>query len=121
MTFYNINENHSNMVGRFGSRQSHNVRRNIPNIRTRKRILKNIQIPRVGHISVVGWIDIICISIISIFLICVILNWDAFLDLFFLNVLFPFISTGTAIIGGVLGIGAAIGFIYIRLRRPRRW
>lgn len=121
MTFHNINENRPNMTGRFGSGQVRNVNPTRRNPQKRRWSLKNIQMPRFGELDAERWVDIICISIISVFLISVFLNWNAFLDSFFVNVLFPIISVGAKLLGAVVGIGAVVGVIYAKLRHPRRW
>lgn len=121
MTFHNINNNQSNMTGRFGSGHARNVRENRPAAQGRGINLKNLQISNLGNITAERWVDIICISIISIFLISVFINWNAFLDLFFVSVLFPIISVGAKLLGTLIGIGAVIGYIYAKIRRPRRW
>ena len=121
MTFHNINENRPSMTGRFGSGQVRNINPTGSNTQKRRWSLKNIQMPRLGELDAERWVDIICISIISVFLISVFLNWNAFLDSFFVNVLFPIISVGAKLLGVVVGIGAVVGVIYAKLRRPRRW
>ena len=121
MTFHNINENRPNMTGRFGSRQVRNINPTGRNTQKHRWSLKNVQTPRFGELDAERWVDIICISIISVFLISVFLNWNAFLDSFFVNVLFPIISVGAKLLGAVVGIGAVVGVIYAKLRRPRRW
>ena len=72
MTFHNI-------TGCFGSGQARNVNRNTQN---RRRNLKNIQMPRFGELTAERWVDIICMSIISVFVVSVFLNWNTFLDFF---------------------------------------
>ena len=121
MTFHNINENRPDITGHFGSGQVRNFnpdRRRTPD---RSRSVKNIRLPKFSELTVERWVDIICISIILIFLVSVFLNWNYFLDSFFINVLFPIISVGAKLLGAIVGIGAVVGVIYAKLRRPKRW
>lgn len=131
MTFHNINNQNNiipinnpvreNMSGRFGNRQNRSVRSGNPPVQRRQRNVTNFAFPRFNNISAERWVDIICISLISIFMITVFANWNAFLDSLFFSVLFPIISAGGKILLFLGIIAAVIGCVYARIRRPRRW
>ena len=131
MTFHNINNQNNvlplnnpvreNMSGRFGNKQNRSIRSGNPHVQRRQREVINFSFPKFNNISAERWVDIICVSLISIFMITVFVNWNAFLDGLFFSVLFPIISAGGKILLFLGVIGAVIGYIYARARRPRRW
>ena len=70
-----------------------------------------------------NWVDIVCCTLIAVFLIVVICNWAAFSAWLFQSVLFPIITIGTKIVSFVAGVGITIGAIvlWVRSRTRRRW
>lgn len=106
--------------GRFGSKPG-------PSFRTPKRRRKSIFSPSpakhfsAGGISAERWVDIVCIPLISIFLIFLFLNWNAILDIMFVYILFPVITFFARLLLIVAGVGSVIGFLYARIVRPHRW
>ena len=74
-----------------------------------------------SDISPENWVDIICIGLMLIFIISIICNWRVFSDGLFINVLFPIISVGAKIGAIAAGIASAVGAIYLRFSRRRRW
>lgn len=117
MTFHNINENRHDITGHFGSGQARNVRQDRQSIQRKA----SWNIPKFNCITAERWVDIICISLIFVFLLSALLDWNNFLDLLFISVLFPVISVGAKLLGIITGIAAVFGFIYVKLRGPRRW
>lgn len=120
MELYDSNDTHSDMTGHYGSGHSRNI--TPPNRNTqRRRHMGGLRTSAIGNLTAERWVDIICLSLISIFLISVFLNWNAFLDALFTNILFPIIFVGAKILSIVAGIGAFLGLIHAKFRRPRRW
>lgn len=121
MAFRYIDEERSKMTGHFGSGQARTTRSDRGVNQKKQRNTTNTQKLNLRNITLERWIDIICTSLIFIFLISVILNWNAFLDIMFVKVLFPIISVGAKLLGIIASIGGVFGYIYAKLRRPRRW
>ncbi len=75
---------------------------------------------RGGGLEAERVVDIICISVIAVVIGLIAFNWDCFLEGLFVTVLFPVIVLGAQLIGIVLVIALAIGFIALMLNRPGR-
>lgn len=121
MAFRYIGEERSKMTGHFGSGQARTVHTDRGVNQKKQRNSTNTQNLNLRNITLERWIDIICMTLIFIFSISVLLNWNAFLDTMFVKVLFPIISVGAKLLGIIAGIGGVFGYIYAKLRRPRRW
>lgn len=74
----------------------------------------------IRSISPENWIDIVCCSLILIFLIVVICTWSSFSAALFQNVLFPIIYIGSRIVAFVGIAIAAIGALALTIRRKLR-
>lgn len=72
------------------------------------------------RISPENWVDIICCTLILIFVIVVACNWQVFSDWLFHTILFPVISIGSKLLALVASIAAAVGAIGLWFRRKRR-
>ena len=124
MTFHSLNESHENrpnVSGHFGVGVGRNIRESRQNAEKPIWTFRKIQIPKLGNISGERLVDIICISLISVFLLSVFINWNAFLDALYFSVLFPIVFVGAKLLGIIAGLGAVGGYIYARFHRPRRW
>ena len=72
------------------------------------------------RISPENWVDIICCTLIVIFLIVVACNWQEFSEWLFKSILFPIIDIGAKVVAFVTTIAAVIGAIVLKFRRKRR-
>lgn len=76
----------------------------------------------VHSLSAERWVDIICLSLIAVFLIVVACTWSSFSLALFRHIIFPVIAVGSKIVAGVALIGTAIAVIWAKIRRRRyRW
>ena len=112
----------SDNSGFFGSE---NFRDNIQNnrrIEQRERTPKQrIDLGKLSDLSPERWVDIICLSLIGLFLIVVACIWSAFSEFLFTHLLFPIIYVGSKIVGLIATIGTGIGLIFAKFRRRRYW
>lgn len=112
----------SNDSGFFGSE---NFRKNIQNNRrnnsSRRMPRRGINLGRLSELEPERWVDIICISLISVFLIVVACTWPTFSEALFTHILFPVIYIGSRIVAAVTALGAGIGLLCARFRRRRYW
>lgn len=74
-----------------------------------------------SEISPERWVDIICLTLIVVFLIAVACTWTAFSEALFAYILFPIIYIGSRIVALVAAIGAGIGLLRAGFRRRRYW
>lgn len=111
-----------NMPGAFGSdinRERNN--RHQPSgkqRRTRFRLPFDIDLRR---ISPERWVDIVCGTIIGIFLISVLFTWSDFSDALFEKLLFPVVYVGSKIVTYTTVAAACIGSVFGKFRRRRFW
>lgn len=110
-----------NMPGAFGSNNrdnigKHNTTRNhnSPPGFTRNRC-------NVSGLSPERIVDIVCLSVIGLFLLVVICVWPGFSSVLFEFVLFPIINIGSKIVATIAAIGTGIGILCARFGRRRRW
>lgn len=66
-------------------------------------------------------VDIVCLSLIGLFLLVVVCTWPNFSDALFESVLFPIINIGAKIVAAIATIGTGIGLLCARFGRRRRW
>lgn len=66
-------------------------------------------------------VDIVCLTVIGLFLLIVICTWSGFSSALFEFVLFPIINIGSKIVATVAAIGTGIGILCARLSRRRYW
>lgn len=78
-------------------------------------------IKNIGPLTPERWIDIICCSLIGIFLIVTACTWRRFMDFIFYNLLFPIIYVGGKIVAIIIVVAVIIGFISFSIRRRRRY
>lgn len=77
---------------------------------------------KLSELSPERWVDIICLSLIGIFLIVVACIWSTFSEALFTHILFPIIYIGSRIVALVAAIGTGIGLLCAGLKRRRyRW
>lgn len=104
--------------GFFGSE---NFRENrIPETQ-RKRTPIGFDPNRLLDLSPERWVDIVCLSLIGLFLIIVACTWSTFSEALFTHILFPIVYVGVRILAVVSAIGVGIGLIYAKLRRRHFW
>ncbi len=74
-------------------------------------------------ISPENWVDIVCCTLIAVFLIAIACNWQEFSEWLFRGILFPVIYVGSRIVAFVTAVAAVIGafVLWLRSRRRRRW
>ena len=102
----------------FRENNIHNNRRNNSKERTHRHKLNP---GRLSELSPERWVDIICLTLIGIFLIVVACTWATFSETLFANILFPVIYIGSRIVALVAAIGTGIGLLFARFRRRRYW
>lgn len=66
-------------------------------------------------------VDIICLSVIGLFLLIVICLWPDFSSALFEYVLFPIINIGSKIVATIAAVGTGIGLLCARFGRRRYW
>lgn len=113
----------SNNSGFFGSEnfRENNVNDTRRSNTTEKGRLHKINLGRIAELSPERWVDIICLSLIGIFIVAVACNWSAFSEALFTHILFPIIYVGAKIVAVITVIGAVFGVICSRFRRRRYW
>lgn len=113
----------NNTPGSFGSnRNRKNITNNdnrIRNIERNHNAESRLNVP--ANITPERWVDIICGSVIGIFLIAVLCTWSSFSELLFQNILFPVIYVGSKILALISVVGAGIGALCLKFRRRRRY
>ena len=82
---------------------------------------RKVNLGRLSELEAERWVDIICLSLIGIFLIVVACTWQSFSYALFTHVLFPVIYVGSRIVAAVAAIGTGIGLLCVRFRRRRYW
>ncbi len=111
-----------NMPGTFGS-DSNRDNTGSNNIRGRRNsspaYMRNSG--GIGELSPERIVDIVCLSVIGLFLLIVACTWTEFSNALFENVLFPIIYVGSRIVAGITAIGTGIGLLCARFGRRRRW
>lgn len=114
---------YDNIPGAFGSNQNREQNYPIDDVFNRSNNQRNITQKNFDFRSITleRWVDIICISIITVFLIVVICTWSSFSEAMFENILFPIIYVGSKIVAVVTAIGAGIGILCAKFRRRRYW
>ena len=111
-----------NMPGTFGSNNNrnnadrNNTARNRNNSPDFSRNRDNV-----SELSPERMVDIVCLSVIGIFLLAVICTWPEFSNALFESVLFPIINIGAKIVAAIAAIGTGIGVLCARFGRRRRW
>ena len=111
-----------NMPGTFGSNNNRNNidcnnparNHNSMNDFTRNR-------GKVSGLSPEKIADIVCLSVIGLFLLIVIFTWPSFSSALFEFVLFPIINICSKIVAAIAAIGTGIGILCARFGRRRRW
>lgn len=101
-----------NMPGAFGS---NNNRNNIDRNNTARNR------GNVSGLSPERIVDIVCLSVIGLFLLIVVCTWPDFSSALFEFVLFPIINIGSKIVAAIAAIGTGIGLLCARFGRRRRW
>lgn len=105
-----------NMPGTFGSGNNRNT---TPSSNSSRGFTRNSSI--FSELSPERIVDIVCLSVIGLFLLVVACNWTSFSDALFESVLFPIINIGSKIVAAIAAIGAGIGALCARFGRRRRW
>lgn len=109
---------YDNIPGSFGSNNTAEINRANTNNSSRRNIFSNINF---RLISPERWVDIVCCSLIAVFLITVICIWPSFSEALFENILFPIIYVGSKIVALIAAIGAGTAALFARFRRRRYW
>lgn len=65
--------------------------------------------------------DIVCLSLIGLFLLTVVCLWQDFSTALFETFLFPIINIGSKIVAAIAAIGTGIGLLFARFGRRRYW
>lgn len=108
-----------NMPGGFGS---NNNRNNLTNNTARNRnSLTDFTRNRANRLSPERIVDIVCLSLIGLFLLIVACSWHDFSSALFEFVLFPIINIGAKIVAALALIGTGIGVLCVRFGRRRYW
>lgn len=111
-----------NMPGTFGSDSN---RENTGSNNTRGRRNSSPAYMRnnggISELSPERIVDIVCLSVIGLFLLIVACTWTEFSNALFEFVLFPIINIGSKIVAGIAAIGTGIGLLCARFGRRRRW
>lgn len=74
-----------------------------------------------SNISGERWVDIICLSIIGVFLLVVAINWQAFSSALFHNFLFPIIVFGAKALAAIAVVMIIVAVISGWFRRRFWW
>lgn len=114
---------YDNIPGAFGSNKNRERNYPIDDISNRNNDRRSIAKSNFDfrQITPERWVDIVCVSLIAVFLIVVIFTWSSFSEAMFKNILFPVIYTGSKIVAIVAVVGAGIGILCAKFRRRRYW
>ncbi len=109
---------YDNIPGSFGSNNAAESNRAGRSSSNGHNILSNVNF---RLISPERWVDIVCCSLLAVFLITVICVWPSFSEALFENILFPIVYVGSKIVALITAVGAGIAALFARLRRRRYW
>ncbi len=111
-----------NMPGVFGSNNNRNNADRNNTARNRNDLTDFTMIRRnISELSPERIVDIVCLSVIGLFLLIVVCTWPSFSSALFEFVLFPIINIGSKIVAAIAAIGTGIGILCARFGRRRRW
>lgn len=116
----------NNSSGSFGSNANRGTRTAKPREKVDRKFEyadRNPVLEFLSRISPENWVDIICCSLIAVFLIVVACNWAEFSEALFLNILFPIIYIASKIITFFAILAALVGAVvfWIKSKFRRRW